>query len=332
MMKTTSKLILLLALVPAALFGADSNYLGGAFTDDGISTRPLGMGGAFTAVADDANASWWNPAGLPFLDKQRVMSMAYIPDMFGVDTGKMSRFLVSYGQGDTAGYGGLGASFSYFNVDIGSDGAGDKAAAWTEYVAVLSWGMQLDRYIGLVKYRPPNVSLGINLKYMGVNSDLTLSDKPITASGFGVDASLLVLIKENLKIGIMGQNLYSPITWSSGTKETVPYTIKGGIFYGITQDFLLSLETRAPQNAKGTPAIEQYSAGAEYSFRFAKTEQVEKTSVRSGISVNPNTDSYIISAGASVYMQGFSVDYAYQYYLKSELTTNTHNLGISLTF
>jgi len=27
-------------------------------------TRPMGMGGAFTAVADDANAAYWNPAGL----------------------------------------------------------------------------------------------------------------------------------------------------------------------------------------------------------------------------------------------------------------------------
>lgn len=29
-----------------------------------FGTRPLGMGGAFTAVADDANAPYWNPAGV----------------------------------------------------------------------------------------------------------------------------------------------------------------------------------------------------------------------------------------------------------------------------
>jgi hypothetical protein len=32
--------------------------------DDTIGARAQGMGGAFTAVADDATASWWNPAGL----------------------------------------------------------------------------------------------------------------------------------------------------------------------------------------------------------------------------------------------------------------------------
>src|ERR1700704_1753546 len=29
-----------------------------------IGIRAQGMGGAFTAVADDATAGWWNPAGL----------------------------------------------------------------------------------------------------------------------------------------------------------------------------------------------------------------------------------------------------------------------------
>src|SRR3989338_7728825 len=31
---------------------------------DGIGIRPLGMGAAFTAVADDQNAAFYNPAGL----------------------------------------------------------------------------------------------------------------------------------------------------------------------------------------------------------------------------------------------------------------------------
>src|SRR5258705_11587748 len=31
---------------------------------DQVGVRALGMGGAFTAVADDATASWWNPAGM----------------------------------------------------------------------------------------------------------------------------------------------------------------------------------------------------------------------------------------------------------------------------
>jgi hypothetical protein len=36
----------------------------GAQPADVVGARAQGMGGAFTAVADDATASWWNPAGL----------------------------------------------------------------------------------------------------------------------------------------------------------------------------------------------------------------------------------------------------------------------------
>ncbi|HXE79687.1 MAG TPA: conjugal transfer protein TraF [Vicinamibacterales bacterium] len=32
---------------------------------ESVGTRALGMGGAFVAVADDASATYWNPAGLP---------------------------------------------------------------------------------------------------------------------------------------------------------------------------------------------------------------------------------------------------------------------------
>src|SRR6266481_2044160 len=35
-----------------------------AQTTDTIGVRAQGMAGAFTAVADDATAGWWNPAGL----------------------------------------------------------------------------------------------------------------------------------------------------------------------------------------------------------------------------------------------------------------------------
>src|SRR3982751_592435 len=56
------------AIVPSLLIGAASLTVAAAGvcaqTTDAIGVRAQGMGGAFTAVADDATASWWNPAGL----------------------------------------------------------------------------------------------------------------------------------------------------------------------------------------------------------------------------------------------------------------------------
>lgn len=49
------------ATVTLCLLGAG---MAGAQTFESVGTRALGMGGAFVAVADDATATWWNPAGL----------------------------------------------------------------------------------------------------------------------------------------------------------------------------------------------------------------------------------------------------------------------------
>lgn len=51
------------ALAPFCLLLA-SVGLAGAQPHEALGTRALGMGGAFTAVADDATAVYWNPAGI----------------------------------------------------------------------------------------------------------------------------------------------------------------------------------------------------------------------------------------------------------------------------
>src|SRR5882724_3034356 len=51
--------IALLAIL--ALFRSSAQA---AFVDTGWGARPVGMGGAFTAIADDSNAPLYNPAGL----------------------------------------------------------------------------------------------------------------------------------------------------------------------------------------------------------------------------------------------------------------------------
>ena len=52
------KLIFTLLIISSALLSQEQIFVG---------TRPLGMGGAFIAVADDGNTITWNPAGLPRL-------------------------------------------------------------------------------------------------------------------------------------------------------------------------------------------------------------------------------------------------------------------------
>ncbi len=50
----------------------DFDYLHGSDLGMGIGARAMSMSGAFTAVADDASAVYWNPAGLAQLTDNQI--------------------------------------------------------------------------------------------------------------------------------------------------------------------------------------------------------------------------------------------------------------------
>jgi len=319
-------------LAVSAPICALSDSLGGTFIDNGVAARPAGMGGAFTAIANDANASWWNPAGLGLLGKDKSLSFTYVPQLYELAAGNISKIFLTYGQGDMSGYGGIGGTISYVSINMGADYTGDSEPTWQEYVLVFSWGMQIDKYIGLVKYKYPKVSFGVNVKYLGVSTELTVDGAETGASGFGFDAGLIVAFKGNLAIGVMAKNIYNTVTWTGGSSERMPYQINGGAYYGLTNTFIISGEIKSTESDSGTPKIDGYCAGLEYVFEFGKRAQIQALAVRGGFSMDPNEESYILSGGASMTMDTFSIDYAYQYYMQSDLNQYTHRLGLTAYF
>jgi len=63
------RLIILIIMVFAWL----QTVQAGGFQIGEMSTRATGMGSAFTAVADDASAAWYNPAGVAFTTGSQIM-------------------------------------------------------------------------------------------------------------------------------------------------------------------------------------------------------------------------------------------------------------------
>jgi Flp pilus assembly protein TadD len=61
--------------LPEPSFPAESGGQPGAFLQYGVGARALGMGGAFYAIADDATAAYWNPAGLAYLQRKEITTM-----------------------------------------------------------------------------------------------------------------------------------------------------------------------------------------------------------------------------------------------------------------
>ena len=61
--------------VATPIFAAESAGQAGAYLKMGVGARALGMGSAFTAVANDSTAAFWNPAGLAKLKNHEASFM-----------------------------------------------------------------------------------------------------------------------------------------------------------------------------------------------------------------------------------------------------------------
>jgi hypothetical protein len=103
------KNILTLVLFIAFSVSSGAKYAG-EFLSVGAGARGLGMGGAFCAIADDATAGYWNPAGLYMISGQEAQFMH--SERFG---GIVRYDYLGYGRSD--GSTGLGASL--FRTDVG---------------------------------------------------------------------------------------------------------------------------------------------------------------------------------------------------------------------
>ena len=53
---------------------AHATKYAGEFLKIPVGARAIGMGGAFSAIADDATAPYWNPAGMVYLPYREVVA------------------------------------------------------------------------------------------------------------------------------------------------------------------------------------------------------------------------------------------------------------------
>src|SRR3989339_221030 len=204
------KLIITLLLFTFYLLPA---VLHSAFVDLGTGARPLGMGNAFVAVADEANTTLYNPAGLAQLTREEV-TLTYSKLYVGIDG--LSNSFASYEYPLSKRYGSFGIGwYNFVTKDL-----------YNENTVLLSYGHQL---LGEL----PVLSGGINLKYLAkkyVANEWTAINPVFaggtSASGISLDLGFLCQINKPLSIGFSVENLNQPdISLQSTDKVPLGYRV-----------------------------------------------------------------------------------------------------------
>ncbi|MCI2428325.1 hypothetical protein LM595_01970, partial [Candidatus Acetothermia bacterium] len=169
----------------------------------GSGARPLGMGGAFIALADDENALFYNPAGLGFNRTIGITSLA--AHQFGA-----------------ASLTAIGVALPFFGVYFLQLDSGIITGPQFDPFRYLSRGAILSVGVPLLLIEEVSLTFGTRLR-------LFQAVEPTSGFGWTVDASILIA-GEYLRLGAMVKSLVStPILFHGGHREVWPTDLKVGI-------------------------------------------------------------------------------------------------------
>jgi len=210
-----------------------------------VGARAVAMGGAFTGLADDASALYYNPAGIAKFEKTNLIAgyHNYFTDI-------QSGFLGYIRPNEEKGYA-LGWYISYLNYgtmiktdiagnDLGEFGGGDLLAAMT-----------------FAKKSGYDFSYGATVKFIYEKID------KYSATGIAFDlGARLSKLRDRLSFGVAIQNLGTQLSSLGDEKKKLPLTFRGGAAFQprelplkLTGDLIIPVDND-PVFALGTEYFE----------------------------------------------------------------------------
>ena len=234
-----------------------------------VGARPMGMGETFVGIADDANTIYWNPGGLPQLQRQELTFT----------------YANLYGLGLRNLYGGYVYPItdnSAIGVDLFNTGFDDAELQYGQWKFNVGYGYRWRRY----------VSMGTNVKYVRTNigqDNVTLD----SGSGIGFDIGLLLTPTSRLRMGLMVQDVTNTsIKHDSGVSEKIlPRNVRGGISFRPIESLLLAADVG-----------DRLHFGAEYWL-------ANVLALRGGLQRKIKTDAASAVDGKLLYSAGIGVKY-----------------------
>lgn len=274
-----------LAALAAPRDAAAADKYAAEFLRVGAGARAVGMGGAFAAVADDASAAYWNPAGLSFLESREVLYQH--AEMFSsavnYDFGSVALQLGPKSEGRRQALAfslvRLGVDEIPITGDIASLQAGtdfddaDNDGVWDQgveplYLSASAFPQENANDFALFSsYARPmgeRWNLGGSLKLL--YRTLPDRDGNRTAFGAGLDAGVTFQASSMVTLAFVAKDLTSTVmVWDTDTRESVaPNFVLGS---QVTKRFhpqhVLTLALDLPFEFQGMTLDQYYGSSGE---------------------------------------------------------------------
>lgn len=289
-------LIVILILTVGAAFAADNFIVPDPLTI-GTGARPLGMGKAYVALAEDGDGIFVNPAGLGNVKQAKLTSM------YSNFMDETSYILIGGAYPSTSDSA-FGAGAVLVNTggialyDV--NGASQGSASWNNGVIFLSYGRRIPE---------AKLKVGGNLKYyyQGGTGSTAISDA--STSGFGFDVGAIYDVRPDFSLGISLQNPFSVKMESAGSVEnTILSTAKLG-----AKLTLIPVENQKLNLLTDFDIIKN----RQTAFHFgAEWFPVKNIAIRAGFDQDPAPDEVVtnLTLGLGLNFSGMQFNYAYHPY------------------
>ncbi len=246
----------------------------GAFDPVVTGARANGMGGAFTAVADDPTATYWNPAGLAGVKRPSIVFSHCDIETLGL----LSHDYLVYAQ-----------PFVFDNV---------IAIGWTRLgtTANVTFLNYSENTITIAYQQPitSRISAGLNMKIYQVQYSSA-------AGGFGIDLGGRYQVLPEIAVAFIYENLNEPrIEWLTGALDKLPSNLRLGLAGYPVPDVVIALDVD-----RLLETHPQFHGGVEYWF-FSKM-----LALRAGVTHWPRENKFMPSAGLSFRLAFLELAYAY---------------------
>ncbi|MCB2201395.1 PorV/PorQ family protein [bacterium] len=284
--------MVLAALLVAPAFAADDAGVESPFSL-GTGGRSLGMGGTFTAFADDASAVYYNPAGIGRLDYHEVSLLHTTLFEGTLYNSAMWAYPVSRNDGIGFGFMRIGTDDIIKRVD----GATVGEFSYANSQAIFSYGRRLTS----------NLAVGASFKAVNQSLD-NLSDWAI-----GADVGFIIDMHRHLSIGFIARDFIRPGPKLQAAAEEIPRSYVGGlairrlpIVSGVDLSAGLDIEKFNERDLK-------FHGGGEVLF-------MDRYALRAGYDRND------IAFGAGLRAGPIKIDYAYKL---MDFVDDSHRFSVS---